>query len=101
MKIILQDGETIDTAKLSDKESEINEASANLHNVCKKYNATCITVAVLNDKKYVLTKARCQHPEDKKVVEEYNTLFSGINRFLIEATNGRVHLCSEDNLNSP
>lgn len=95
MKITTISGKEIDTNMLDDKSAEIHEAINNLYNVCKKYNST-LYARVIIDKEQTIGANYMYQGKDKLRKENIVTLFSLINEFVLDATNGEVFLASRN-----
>jgi benzoyl-CoA reductase/2-hydroxyglutaryl-CoA dehydratase subunit BcrC/BadD/HgdB len=92
MKIELLNGHILDTEKLSDKEAAIHEAMNNLFEVCKKYGISAFATAVVGKERFIHMKSITKNPNDEVKIDEYNTLFASINKFLQESSDGKVKI---------
>jgi diketogulonate reductase-like aldo/keto reductase len=89
MKIKTTTGETIDTAKLSDKESEVSEAVNQLYEVCRRYNVSMLAKVIVSDNKYIGAQNQMNGP---KSAESMAFLFNVLNLYVLDTTNGEFRL---------
>ena len=88
MKITLENGVTVDTDKMSDKEAAISEAISHLYQTCRQYGVTSFTRVIIDKKKYMGMSSTTNDTTRTKM--DYEFLIETIAKFLMESSNGNI-----------
>jgi hypothetical protein len=97
MEIQLQNGDVLETDKLSDEHAEVFEATNKLYAVCKKYNYSLLTRVYLGKDRFAGAQRikSTEDPEDK--FENVMQIIMSIDQWLQKNTDKKVQV-SFDNL---
>jgi cyclophilin family peptidyl-prolyl cis-trans isomerase len=88
MKITLENGITVDTDKMTDKEAAISEAISHLYQTCRQYGVTSFARVIIDKKKYMGMSSTTNN--SKQTLCDYEFLVETMALFLRETSNGTI-----------
>jgi len=89
MEVKLDNGVTVNTDKMGDKEAALVEALNNLYKVCQQYNITAMARIISSPKKF-MGMTHVVNGDTNRLQEEYGFLMETIATFVQDSSGGKL-----------